>query len=83
MRKRVEKESAIPKFANEQAEADWWASEAGREFLTSRPRGKKLKSTAGSKLVAKLAASHRVQIALRRVTMARCAGCLVGRRPGW
>ena len=65
MRKRIGNESAIPKFANEQAEADWWASETGREFLTSRPQGKKRKNTAGSKLVTKLAASHSVQIALR------------------
>lgn len=65
MKKRIEKKSAIPKFANEQAEADWWASEAGRGFLTSRPSGKKLKNTDGSKLVAKLAASRSVQIALR------------------
>jgi len=65
MRKRTEKESVIPKFADEQAEADWWASEAGREFLTSRPSGKKLKNSAGSKLVTKLAASQSVQIALR------------------
>ena len=65
MRKRTEKESAIPKFANEQAEADWWASEAGRAFLALRPPGKKLKQTAGSKLVEKLASSHSVQIALR------------------
>ena len=65
MRKRVEKESSIPKFANGQAEADWWASDAGRKFLTSQPPEKKLKNTAGSKLVAKLAASQSVQIALR------------------
>ena len=65
MRKRIEKESAIPKFSSERAEADWWASEAGREFLTSRPSRKKLKNKAGSKLVTKLAASHSVQIALR------------------
>jgi len=65
MKKRIEKESAIPKFANGQAEADWWASEAGRAFLTSRPPGKKLKRTAGSKLVEKLVGTHSVQIALR------------------
>ena len=65
MKKSTKKESAIPKFANDQAEADWWASEAGRKFLTSQPPRKKLKNTAGSKLVAKLAASHSVQIALR------------------
>ena len=65
MRKRIEKGSAIPIFVNEQAEADWWASKAGREFLTSRPSGKKLKNAPGSKLVANLAASHSVQIALR------------------
>ncbi len=65
MRKRTEKELSIPKFANEQAEADWWVSVAGRRFLTAQPPGKKLKNTAGSKLVAKLAGSNSVQIALR------------------
>ena len=65
MKKSIEKESAIPKFASDQAEADWWASRPGRKFLTSQPSGKKLKNTAGSKLLPKLAASHSVQIALR------------------
>lgn len=65
MRKRIERESAIPKFANEEAEADWWASEAGREVLTAQPPGKKLKHTPGSKVVEQLAGSHSVQIALR------------------
>ncbi|MFN7939247.1 MAG: hypothetical protein U0R19_38335 [Bryobacteraceae bacterium] len=55
----------MPTFATEQAEADWWASKAGREFLTSRASGTKLKKPAGSKIVAKLASSHSVQIALR------------------
>jgi len=64
MKKRTEEVSSIPKFANERAEAGWWASEAGRRFLTAQPRGKKLKNT-GSKLVEKLADSQSVQIALR------------------
>ena len=65
MKNSIEKESAIPNFSSVQAEADWWASQPGRKFLTSRPSGKKLKNASGSKLVAKLAASHSVQIALR------------------
>jgi hypothetical protein len=63
MEKRKAKTSGIPKFANEQDEANWWASAEGRWFLKQRPAidagGR------GSKLVAKLARSSSVQIALR------------------
>ena len=65
MKKSIDKESSIPKFSSDQAEAHWLASQPGRKFLTSRPSGKKLKNAAGSKLVAKLTASNSVQIALR------------------
>lgn len=57
----------MPKFKNESAEADWWASPAGRAFVKQRSAGglaKKIKF-AGSALVAKLAKKSSVQIALR------------------
>ena len=57
--------SAIPKFANEQEEAGWWASPEGREFVKEQSvRGIK-NAKGGSKLVAKLARANSVQIALR------------------
>jgi predicted DNA binding CopG/RHH family protein len=54
----------IPKFPTEDAEAKWWASAEGREFLkrqrnTAQPRPK------GSTLVAELNRAKSVQIALR------------------
>ena len=54
-----------PKFANEQEEAKWWASPDGREFLKQRSTRKAKKAPGGSKLVAKLARTNSVQIALR------------------
>jgi len=65
MKKHAVQEPGPPKFATEQEEADWWASSAGRKFLKSLPASGKVKAPAGSKLVAKLAASRSVQIALR------------------
>ena len=52
-----------PKFADEIAEADWWASEEGRAFLKQQPPS--VKKQKGSLLVAKLSSAASVQIALR------------------
>ena len=53
----------LPKFADESAEADWWASEEGRAFLKhQRPPSKKQR---GSAIVSKLGRASSVQIALR------------------
>ena len=59
----------IPRFKNESAEADWWASPAGRAYVRrksteAKARGLVLK---GSRLVAALNANkpRSVQIALR------------------
>jgi predicted DNA binding CopG/RHH family protein len=52
----------LPKFENESAEADWWASEQGRAFLKHQRLAPTKK---GSALVAKLEKSSSVQIALR------------------
>jgi predicted DNA binding CopG/RHH family protein len=61
MAKRVNRKP--PEFATESAEADWWASDEGREFLNQqRVAGKKRK---GSALVTKLTRTTSVQIALR------------------
>ena len=62
MSKRPEK-TKPPKFANESAEADWWASEDGRAFLEQQPLA--AKKQRGSALVAKLGQANSVQIALR------------------
>src|SRR2546426_4140324 len=60
---------AMPRFKNESAEADWWASPAGREYAgrksaEARSRGLVMK---GSRLVAALNKNKKrsVQIALR------------------
>lgn len=58
------KKSGFPKFANEQAEAKWWASIAGREFLKRQAAGGS-PGREGSKLVSKLVRATSVQIALR------------------
>jgi predicted DNA binding CopG/RHH family protein len=57
--------SNIPKFANEQEEAKWWASPQGREFVKKQSARRTKKGAGGSKLVAKLAQANSVQIALR------------------
>jgi hypothetical protein len=61
------KKFAFPKFKNESDEADWWASPAGRAFVSerfaaTRKSGKKL---VGSSLVAALNKKSSVQIAIR------------------
>jgi predicted DNA binding CopG/RHH family protein len=65
MEKRNVKASGIPKFANEQEEAKWWASAAGRRFVKEQSARTKEAAPRGSKLVAKLARANSVQIALR------------------
>ena len=64
MKKRV---SEIPTFANEEEEADWWASPIGREFVKqkSASAAKKASVPKGSRLVADLNRTASVQIALR------------------
>ena len=64
MEKRRAKTAQVPKFANEGDEANWWASEDGRQFLKAESTRQREK-TPGSKLVAKLAMANSVQIALR------------------
>jgi len=62
-KKRIE----MPRFRNESAEADWWASPAGREFVIQRSRGVRAASgkVRGLKLVENLKKRASVQIALR------------------
>jgi predicted DNA binding CopG/RHH family protein len=57
----------IPKFADEAAEADWWASREGREFVkqNTAERPSKRAASKGSRLVGQLNRSASVQIALR------------------
>jgi predicted DNA binding CopG/RHH family protein len=54
----------IPKFANEEEEANWWASREGRAFLKQKAATPK-KSAKGSRLVTQLNKTPSVQIALR------------------
>lgn len=65
MEKRKLKALRLPRFANEEEEATWWASPEGREFVKEQPALMKPKASGGSKLVAKLARAGSVQIALR------------------
>jgi predicted DNA binding CopG/RHH family protein len=57
----------MPKFLNEEAEADWWVSRQGREFLKQKSVGRLKKGSLprGSRLVGQLNRSTSVQIALR------------------
>lgn len=64
MEKRKEMLLQVPKFANEDAEANWWASTEGRKFLKLQS-ARQQPALSGSKLVAKLAKANSVQIALR------------------
>lgn len=57
--------SEVPKFRNEDEEAKWWASAAGREFLKQQPVAAASKKRTGSSLVAGMSRSNSVQIALR------------------
>lgn len=56
----------IPKFTNESAEADWWASRQGREFVKRNAAVAAGKSAPrGSNLVRRLSPSRSIQIAIR------------------
>jgi predicted DNA binding CopG/RHH family protein len=65
MEKREAKTPGVPRFANEQEEARWWASAAGRRFLKQQSASGEAATQRGSKLVRKLARGSSVQIALR------------------
>lgn len=65
MEKRNVRKMGIPKFANEQVEADWWSSSAGRSFLKQQAPAQGATRPKGSKFVTKLARVNSVQIALR------------------
>ena len=60
----VKKKIGIPKFANEEEQANWWASREGRAFLKQKAATPK-KSAKGSRLVTQLNRTPSVQIALR------------------
>ncbi len=57
----------IPKFKNESQEADWWASNPGREYVKQKSASAKSKGVEmkGSRLIAKLNKKSSVQIAIR------------------
>jgi hypothetical protein len=57
----------MPKFENEDEEANWWASRQGREFVKQKSAGLRKKGSApkGSGLVGGLSRTASVQIALR------------------
>jgi len=54
-----------PAFANEDAEANWWASRQAREFLKRKSAEPQKKVAKGSRLVGQLNRAASVQIALR------------------
>ena len=63
----MKSKNGMPKFKNESAEADWWASRAGRDYVKrksdeARDKGQKVR---GSRLVDKLKKKSSVQIAIR------------------
>lgn len=53
----------MPKFRNENEEADWWASPAGREYVKNKSKEGII--SAGSRLVDKLNRKGSIQIAIR------------------
>ena len=56
----------MPKFASEAEEADWWASQQGREFVKQNVATRSREAAPkGSRLVRKLNRTPSVQIALR------------------
>ena len=57
----------MPKFANEEEEADWWASPQGRAFVKQKSAVslRQKNPMQGSRLVAQLRRPTTVQIALR------------------
>lgn len=57
----------MPKFKNESAEADWWASPAGRAYLKQKSKEIQAagRSPDGSSLVASLNKKRSIQIAIR------------------
>ena len=65
MDKEKQRVAKMPKFRNEDAEAKWWASADGREFLKQRSAAGPARKRKGSPLVANLRGAASVQIALR------------------
>jgi hypothetical protein len=61
----VKKSDELPKFANEDEEAIWWASREGRAFLKRKAATSQKKAAKGSRLVGQLGRTPSVQIALR------------------
>lgn len=63
----AKKDLEIPKFKSESAEADWWASPAGRDFLSKESRALEESGAnpVGSRLVAGLNKKRSIQIAIR------------------
>ena len=65
MNKAKERVAKMPKFMNEDDEANWWASADGREFLKRQSAAGTSRKRKGSPLVANLSRAASVQIALR------------------
>jgi len=59
MEKRKVNKLVVPKFANEQEEAKWWASADGRAFLKHQLAALSTDRRRGSKLVTKLVRADR------------------------
>ena len=57
--------SKMPKFVSEDAEAKWWSSTEGREFLKRQSAAGTARKRKGSPLVSGLSRAASVQIALR------------------
>lgn len=55
----------MPRFKNESAEADWWASQEGRAYLKQKSAEGKGVRARGSSLVANLSEKKSIQIAIR------------------
>ncbi len=63
----MNKTHPIPKFKSEGEEADWWASQAGRRYVTQHAAAAKARGIKvnGSSLVERLNKKSSVQIAIR------------------
>jgi hypothetical protein len=64
-KKRIPAASKMPKFLNEDEEAEWWAGAEGRAFLKRQSGAGTARERKGSPLVSGLSRASSVQIALR------------------
>jgi predicted DNA binding CopG/RHH family protein len=61
----MKKTTQLPKLANEEQEATWWASRQGRNYVKHKAAEPQKEAAKGSRLVGRLNRERSIQIALR------------------